>query len=237
MSENANSAPRGRGRPRRSEGAVLTLEAILQRGLEIAGAEGFPALTMNRLARDFEVSPKALYNHVDSRQDVVDGVAALIMQSIPAPQLDATNWKDSLRTAYREGREAYRRFPRATLISLDETVTPGEIDPSRILLAEHTLQFFVDLGLTLEQAITARNSFLLDLFSFTLMIDYRYDSSPAPVREAITQPVPRIWLEALPDVAAPHSREAATLPTPDSDTMFERLVDMRIAAISALLTS
>lgn len=228
-------AKRSRGRPALSAGAAVTREMIVRRALEIAGSEGFPAVSMQRLARDLHVSPRALYNHVRGRQDVVDGVAALMMHELPEPELDAADWRASLRSAYRIARDAYRRFPRAILISLDETVTPGEVDPRRVLLAEQMLRFFVEIGLTLEQAIAVRGAFLVDVFGFVLTIDYRYDSGGAAVREAIPQPVPAIWLDALPEVPALLSRRAASLPSPSSDAMFETFVDLRIAAVEALV--
>ncbi|MGO1544037.1 MAG: TetR family transcriptional regulator [Gulosibacter sp.] len=237
MSATPEPFSRGRGRPPHSIGALLTREAILDRALEIAGAEGFAALTMNRLARDLTVTPKALYNHVRNRQDVIDGVAALIVQSLPTPEFDANDWQNSLRAAYRAGRKAYRKHPRATLISLDETVSPTEVDPGRILLAEDMLEFFVSVGLTLEQAVAVRGAFLTDLFGFVLMIDYRYDTSPAPIREALAQPVPAVWLEALPEVPAPLARQAAEQPALTSDAMFEEMVTLRILAIESLLAA
>lgn len=214
---------------------ALTREAIVRTALEVAGAEGFVALTMHRLARELEVTPRALYNHVRDRQEVVDDVAALMMRELPEPELDPTDWQTSLRAAYREARDAYRRYPRAILISLDETVTPGKVDPRRFLLAENMLRFFIDVGLTLEQAIAVRGAFLVDVFGFVLTIDYRYDSGDQAMREAIPQPVPAAWLTAHPDVPAPLAREAAALPPTSSEEMFEAFVDLRVSAIEVLL--
>jgi AcrR family transcriptional regulator len=233
--ESRGRTSRGRGRPALSTGAAVTRDEIVRRALELAGTEGFPALTMQRLARELGVTARALYNHVRSRQEVIDSVAALMMQELPAPKLDPGSWRDSLRLAYREAREAYRRYPRAILISLDETLTPGEVDPNRLLLAEHMLRFFVDIGLTLEQATSAREAFLIDVFGFALTIDYGYDRSPEPVRRAIAQPVPAPWLDAHPQIAAPLSREAAAATPPTSDRMFDNFVELRIRGIESLI--
>src|SRR5699024_8396007 len=227
--------PRGRprGRPRLSEGApVLTREAIAATALAIAGAEGFAAVTMQRLSGDLGVTPRALYNHIENRQEVIDLAAGLMLRSIPAPRLDPATWQDSLRTAYVEGRQAYRSFPRALLLSLEETVTAGEIDPARITLAEDMLAFFTKIGLTLAQAAAARTGFLIDLFGFVLLIDHRHDQAPPSARAGLTQPVPRPWLDAHPEVPAPLSRQAAQVPPPTTDEMFEALGDSRTAAIA-----
>lgn len=132
-------------------------------------------------------------------------------------------------------RAAYRAFPRATLISLDETVTSAEIEPARIALTERMLQFFVDLGLSLDQAIVMRSGFLFDVFGFVLLVDYRYDRSGEATRRLMSQPVPEPWLDAHPDVPAPLSRRAAGLPPGTSDEGFQALIDARIALVEHLL--
>lgn len=225
-----------RGRPRSTDRRTpVTRDLIAERGLAIAGAEGFGALTMHRLAGDLDVTPRALYNHVRDRQEVIDLVATLMMRRLPSSTLDPVEWRSSLRSAYQEARAVYRQFPRATLISLDETVTTAAIDPRRVTSSEAMLRFLTDVGLTLPQALTVRGSFLIDVFGFVLLVDYRYDRGDAAVRRAVAQPVPEGWLQAHPDVDAPLSREAARRYAPDSDAMFDQLVDVRIAAIEHLL--
>lgn len=226
---------RGRGRPSLEDGAVLSRDKIVHRALELAGSEGFVALSMNRLAKDLDVTPKALYNHVQGRQDVIDAVAALMMQQLPHSRFDPDDWRESLREAYREGRDVYRRFPRALLISMDEVVTPAELDSRRIDSAEQMLRFFVEVGLSLDQAVAIRAGFLTDLLGFVLTIDYRYDAGDELVRSAVSQPVPKPWLDAHPGIDAPLSRQVAESGSLSSDEMFERFIDLRVAAVEALL--
>ncbi|MGO1510695.1 MAG: TetR/AcrR family transcriptional regulator [Actinomycetaceae bacterium] len=226
---------RGRGRPRRGDEPALTGDVIAARALEIAGAEGFAAVTMQRLADELGVTPRALYNHVDGRQEIVDRVAALLVRSIPPPRLDPQRWRPSLRRAYEEGRAAYRAAPRALLISLEETLTSAEVDPGRIAITEEMLQFFVDIGLTLPEAVAARSSFLLDLFSFALLVDHPWDTGDEATRAILGQPTPGPWLDAHPEIPAPLSRQAAAAPTRTPDDTFEALVDMRLAAIEKML--
>lgn len=232
---------RGRGRPRgrpraAAGGSLLSREVIVQKALVLAGEEGFGALSMHRLAEECGVTPRALYNHVANRQDVIDAVAGLMLRMVPQSELDPGDWRTSLHRAYAEAREVYRRFPRATLISLDETVSAARVDPRRIELAEQMLQFFCDIGLSLEQAITVRDGFLFDVFGFVLLVDYSYDRSPEAVRQALAQPVPQVWLDENPQSEAPLSRAAAQRPSPTSDQRFEDLVNLRVAGIERLLS-
>lgn len=128
-------------RPARSTGALLSRDLIARRAFELAGDEGFPAVTMHRLAREFGVSPRALYSHVENRQDIVDAVGALMMQELPVLHLDASDWQNSLRAAYRDARAAYRKHPRALLIAMDETLTPS-LPPQD---SDEMFEAFIDL--------------------------------------------------------------------------------------------
>jgi AcrR family transcriptional regulator len=225
-------AGRGRGRPSRT---LVTRDDIAEAALRIAGDAGFPALTMHGLARELGVTTRALYNHVRDRQEVVDLAAQRMVEGLPQTQWDASRWRESLREGYEEARAAYRRIPRAVLVSLDETVIPSEVPAARFLLAESMLTFFTDIGLSLEWALAMRGAFLSDVFAHALLIDYRYDRGSEAVREAMGQPIPAGWLEAQRDVDAPLSRGVASLPSPTNDDMFAAVVDLRIAAIERLL--
>ena len=230
-------ATRRRGRPRQHEGPGLTRDGIAETALQIAGDEGFAAVTMHRLAATLDVTPSALYNHVRDRQEVVDLAAALLLQRIPEEELDPSDWQASLRRHYRQAREVYLRHPRAILIGLEESVTDLEVDVRRIDLAEHMLQFGVDIGLTLEQAIAVRGTFLTDVFGFSLLVDYTYDRAADAVRPMLAHPVPEPWLEAHPNHPAPLSRRAIEQPTQTSDDLFEAMVELRIVGLEALLGS
>src|SRR5699024_8191881 len=108
---------------------------------------------------ELDVTPRALYNHVRDRQEVIDLTAGVMLGALPMPTFDAEDWRDALREAYREAREVYRQHPRALLISLDETITPGEVPLERFALTETMLAFFTSLGLRLEQAMAFRSAF------------------------------------------------------------------------------
>jgi AcrR family transcriptional regulator len=227
------SPGRGRGRPRGR--SAVTRDSIVATPLRLAGDEGFGEVTMHRLARELGVTPRALYNHVADRQEVIDLVAAELLRQLPEHAFDQEDWRGTLRAAYAEAREVYRRHPRATLISLDETVTATSIDPRRLTSAERMLEFFVGIGLSLEQAVDARTAFLLDVFAFSILVDYRYDRSPEPVRAELERPVPTAWLDTLPEVEAPNARAASGLPGRSSEGMFEAFVEMRIAGVEQML--
>src|SRR5262245_52300012 len=115
--------PTTRRRPATRKGRpTLTRELIAERALHLAGAEGFPTVTMRRLAADLGVTVRALYNYVEDRQEVVELATQLLMSQWELPELSTERWEDSVRTYCSQLRSLYGRFPRALLVSLDENI-------------------------------------------------------------------------------------------------------------------
>ncbi len=81
-----------------------------------------------------------------------------------------------------------------------------------------------------------RGFFLVEVFGFVMLIDYRYDRSDDAGRAMMSHPVPEPWLPAHPGVEAPLSREIAASPGEDPETLFEALIDRAIAEIGRLRT-
>ena len=82
-------APRRRaGRPR---SVVLDRELIARAALKLVVAGGYSTLTMSSVAKSLGVSPSALYNHVESKQElmqwiqeiVMDGVDSTVFETLP----------------------------------------------------------------------------------------------------------------------------------------------------------
>ncbi|MGO1316701.1 MAG: TetR/AcrR family transcriptional regulator [Cellulomonadaceae bacterium] len=232
--EQEQHASRPRGRPRHDgPHQPITRDAIIDAALGIASAQGFSALTMRSLASELEVTVRALYRHVADRQEVIDLLAARIMDLQPEHVFAIEDWRSGIRTLYRETRDAYRLMGRAMLFAFEETVSPAELPVKRILFAERLLVFLTGLGLELEDAIVWRQQFLTDVFGYTLLIDQRYDHATDAERRTMAHPVPRPWLDAHPAAEAPLSRQALLLAPPSPDEVFERTIDRAILAIEA----
>jgi len=76
---NTDAARRSAGRP---AAPVLGQAGITAAALRLIGKNGYAGLTMAALARSLNVAPSALYNHVESKRDVLllveDHLAALV---------------------------------------------------------------------------------------------------------------------------------------------------------------
>ncbi|WP_080793671.1 TetR/AcrR family transcriptional regulator [Corynebacterium pacaense] len=228
-------SPAGGRRPGRPTQRILTVESIVDRTLEIAGREGFSAVTMNRLAREMGVTPRALYNHVTNRQDIIDRVWVKMIAEIELPDLDPGNWRESIHELWSSLRAQFGRHPRVLLMELDEQITPEGGSPLRIAATEKTLTFFTEIGLSLKEATIVREMMISDLFSFVLTSDFNYVSPAGHRGPDIFQPVPETWLDSHPDVEAPLSRRALGESVSSPDELFNHMVDARIAYVETLL--
>ncbi len=226
---------RGRGRPRKDSAyAPLSKERIAAAALEIAGAEGYAALTMHRLAVAVDVTPRALYNYVADRREVVNMVIELFVAQSPFIELDPQHWERSLREIYHESRKAYRAYPMASLVPVEDSV---QVDsgPRRTELMERLLDFYTKVGLSLQQALVLTRSLEREVFGFVLQVDYYFDRNPAIGRTYVSRAVPEQWLDRYPQIQAPLSRQALMLPEQNSDELFEELIALRILAVRGML--
>jgi AcrR family transcriptional regulator len=90
---------------------LLSRARIARTALELIDEQGFDALTTRRLARRLGVSDPSLYNHISSRDDLLDEVHALIIdEELPSMPLDG-DWRTALAEFARSYRRAFARHP------------------------------------------------------------------------------------------------------------------------------
>jgi AcrR family transcriptional regulator len=97
---------------------ILSRRGIAQAALALVDEEGIEALSTRRLARRLGVEGPSLYNHVASRDELLDEITAVIDEDIDVATLDATDWRTALAELARSYRRAYARHPQmiATIV-------------------------------------------------------------------------------------------------------------------------
>ncbi|GAB3756527.1 TetR/AcrR family transcriptional regulator [Microlunatus parietis] len=226
--------PSQRRRPATRKGRpVLTRAAIAEKALELAGVQGFRAVTMRALAGELGVTVRALYNYVDDRQQVIDLAVGLMIEAWEPPTLDPEAWEQSIADYAGSLRRLYRRWPRALLISIEEDAPPTAVHPNRLINLERLLRLLCDVGLSLPAALEVHRHLALQLLSFALLVDYPADQAGTAGGSPL---VPQAWLEARADLDLPTLREAAALPAPTPDEQFESLIATVTAQIRGRLT-
>jgi AcrR family transcriptional regulator len=83
---------------------------VLRTALSHADEAGLEGLTMRGLAQVLDVAPMALYRHVASKNDLVDGLIDLVFAEIELPAADL-DWKAWMRQRAISVRDALVRHP------------------------------------------------------------------------------------------------------------------------------
>jgi TetR/AcrR family tetracycline transcriptional repressor len=96
----------------------LTREAILQAGLRLIDQQGAQALTMRRLAQELGVDPMSIYNHLENKDALLDGLAELLWEEVELPEGDV-GWEALLRSIATSLRHLAHVHPHAYALLLN----------------------------------------------------------------------------------------------------------------------
>ncbi|HVC33554.1 MAG TPA: TetR/AcrR family transcriptional regulator C-terminal domain-containing protein [Chloroflexota bacterium] len=113
----APSAADGPGRPRHSR------EEVLRAGLQLIDAQGLDGFTMRKLAQALGVDPMAIYNYVDDKGALLDGLVEVLWAEVDLGR-DEAGWEDVLRSLARSVRALAHTHPRAYPLLVSRQVVP-----------------------------------------------------------------------------------------------------------------
>jgi AcrR family transcriptional regulator len=128
----------------------LTLEAIVEAGIEVAAAEGVGALSMARIAKRLGVGTMSLYRYVAAKDELL----ALMVDTAlgPPPPLPARGgWRAGL-TAWCNGvRDAYRRHP----WSLRVPISAPPLGPNNVAWLDRALDALAETRLSEQDKLSS----------------------------------------------------------------------------------
>jgi AcrR family transcriptional regulator len=129
-------------------------ESIVATARTIANQDGLEALTMQRVAKNLEVTTMALYRHVPSKAVLVDDLVALVYEDILLPPADAP-WRervlgigDAIRTVGRLNPGlaellAHRPYPSGANVDLElmlrDSLVEGGVPPREVGRTAHVV--------------------------------------------------------------------------------------------------
>lgn len=90
--------------------APLSRRRVLRAALAYVDEHGLEALSMHKLGAELGVKAMSLYKHVAGKDDVLDGIVALLWEEIPA-ELPAADWREALRQLASSLRDLVHRHP------------------------------------------------------------------------------------------------------------------------------
>jgi AcrR family transcriptional regulator len=191
----------------------LNRERVLLAAVALADREGPESLTVRRLADDLQVHPTSLYNHVPSKEAILDGVVDRLLTEADLPAEVATwqSWVSAMAVAMRE---LARAHPGAFLVLTRRAAD----NPAAFRFSELGVAAFERGGFSLRQAVSAVQAVSLALLGLAL--------NECPPPGDWVQPTPaQLEADGYPHLAR------ASLVELDRDAHWETLVQALVAGL------
>ena len=141
----------------------LNRDRVLAAAVALADREGAEALTIRRLAEDLSVHPTSLYNHVPSKEAILDGVVERLFDDADLPE-EVDTWQDWVRGIAFCFRDLARAHPGAFMVL---TRRPAE-NPRAYRITELGLEAFDRSGFGLVEAVHAVRAVSLAVLGMAL---------------------------------------------------------------------
>ena len=204
----------------------LSRERILAAALELVDQDGLEALTMRRLADQLKVDPMSLYNHVESKDDLLDGLTEALWSEVRLPD-HGKGCKPTLRVFAESIRGLARAHPLAYPLLIGRAILPRPaleaIDPS--------LNRLETAGPTRPKAAEMMRTLIAYAAGYALL---ELSCAPAQGSTPLEQIVS--LTRALPRDAPVHLVEVARLWSDcDMDFQFELGLDLILTGLEARL--
>jgi len=212
--------PQNTRKPRKRP--ALTRERVLAAALIILDRHGLAALSMRRLAARLRASPMALYNHVSSKRDLLQGIARGLIARVDF-SCQNPDWRERIRACFRALRNACLAHPRAVhLIETIETLPASIFEPMEITTAA-----LGQIGADPQDAL--RGYFLLT--NFTLgQLSYEVRGPFAGIDPIMALRSGKIDRSAFPDI-----EQAASIGAWDFECAFEFGISAILAGLEQRL--
>lgn len=88
----------------------LTRDAVLDAAVALADSDGLDKLSMRRLAGELGVEAMSLYNHVDGKRDLLEGIVDRVWAEVDLAA-DEPDWRQGVRRLCRTSRAAMLAHP------------------------------------------------------------------------------------------------------------------------------
>lgn len=144
----------------------LTRERIIRAALDLMDAEGLEAVTMRRIGRELGVEAMSLYNHVQDKEDILDGICELVMTEFEFPDL-TDDWAESCRRAARAWRQLLKAHPDVMRLFAEARGPVRTIDSMRPM--EFALRLLRGAGLSDRDTAQAFHAFGGYIQGFVIM--------------------------------------------------------------------
>ena len=212
-------ARRGRGRPAR-----LSRESIVDAGLALLVESPDEPLTLLRVAREVDAVPTALYRHVGSLDELLDGVLARVLEGVRFEIRRRASWRSQVRNWMHGIRAHLLRYPGVVrLIGRRGRTSPAWFDAISVLIE-------ILEGAGLRGAALAHSYLWIAETTMGVVVN----EASIPFREQIAGARSAL-AEMSPEARRRHEPLMGHLSALDADDFFALVADRTIAAIADLV--
>jgi AcrR family transcriptional regulator len=148
---------------KKSARAPLSRPKVLSAALRMADKGGIESLSMRNLARALKVEAMSLYNHVEGKEDILDGLVDLVASEIDVPK-SGGDWKEAMRQRARSAHAVLLRHRWATMLFVSRL----NIGPSMLRYVDATIGCLRAAGFSYPMADHAWNALDAYIYGFTL---------------------------------------------------------------------
>jgi AcrR family transcriptional regulator len=188
---------------------------VLRAAVELADDAGIESLSMRRLAHDLGVVPMALYKHVASKEELLDGMVDQVIGEIDPPLPDA-EWKPAVRARILSARRALLRHRWARRV-LETRTTPT---PVVLAYMDSIIGMFRAGGFSIDLTHHVMHAVGSRIYGFTQEV---FDDSTSPELQPQAAPPPemaRIYPNIV-AIATAVSHDAGSVVGQGCDDQFE----------------
>ncbi|MGH2754379.1 MAG: TetR/AcrR family transcriptional regulator [Actinomycetota bacterium] len=145
----------------------LSKDRIVEAAVALADEIGFESCSMRKLAEELDAAPMALYRHVASKEDLLDGMIDVVFAEIDVPS-GQSDWKAELRQRAIETRAALFRHRWANGL-MESRTKPG---PANAAYHNVFMGCLREAGFPFRQAVHAYNAVQSYTYGFALQEKY-----------------------------------------------------------------
>ncbi len=165
----------------------LTRERVVKAALALVDRGGIEALSMRTVASKLGVEAMSLYRHVSGKEDLLLGIADLVLSEIEVPP-PGTPWREAMRRRALSAREAFLRHPSSAIV-VESCAT---MTPSRLRYSDAIMGLLIADGF--DVTLAYRAFLLLDsyVYGFTMQeLSWPHPASPGQLPAQVEVPPER----------------------------------------------
>ena len=166
---------------------------MLRAAIALADERGFESCTMRKVATELGVEAMSLYNHVASKEDLLDGMVDIVFGEIEDPSFD-DDWRTAMRTRAVSAREVLARHRWAVGL-MEGRMSPG---PANLRHHNAVMGCLREAGFSFRDAVHALSVIDAYIYGFALQEKGLPFETPEESGEIVQAQQPQVPLEQFP---------------------------------------